>query len=99
MKIRNGESKWILRQVLDQYIPRRLVERPKMGFGVPIDSWLRGPLKDWAESLLCESRLKQEGFFYADPIRNKWKSHLSGDFNHQHDLWSVLMFQSWLEDQ
>jgi asparagine synthase (glutamine-hydrolysing) len=99
MKIQNGESKWILKQVLDKYIPRELMERPKMGFGVPIDSWLRGPLRDWAESLLDESRLKQEGFFHAEPIRKKWNEHLSGNRNWQHHLWDVLMFQSWLENQ
>jgi len=99
MKIQNGESKWILKQVLDKYIPRELMERPKMGFGVPIDSWLRGPLRDWAESLLDESRLKQEGFFHAEPIRKKWNEHLSGNRNWQYHLWDVLMFQSWLENQ
>jgi len=99
MKIQNGESKWILKQVLDKYIPRELMERPKMGFGVPIDSWLRGPLREWAESLLDESRLKQEGFFHAEPIRKKWNEHLSGNRNWHHHLWDVLMFQSWLEDQ
>jgi asparagine synthase (glutamine-hydrolysing) len=99
LKIRNGESKWILRQLLDKYIPRNLVERPKMGFGVPIDSWLRGPLRDWAESLLDESRLIEEGFFHVEPIRNKWKEHLSGKKNWQYLLWDVLMFQAWLEDQ
>ncbi len=99
MKVRNGQSKWILRQVLDKYVPRELIERPKMGFGVPIDSWLRGPLRDWAENLLDKSRLRREGFFQSGPIRQKWTEHLSGQRNWQYHLWDVLMFQAWLEQE
>jgi len=97
MKIRDGRGKWLLRKMLDRYVPRSLIERPKMGFGVPIDQWLRGPLRDWAEALLAPERLQREGFFNVAPIRKKWDEHLSGSQNWADRLWGILMFQVWLE--
>jgi asparagine synthase (glutamine-hydrolysing) len=97
LKIRGGETKWILRQLLYRHVPKALVERPKMGFGVPIGEWLRGPLRDWAEALLDEQRLRAEGFFRPEPIRRMWHTHLGGAMDEQYRLWGVLMFQSWLE--
>jgi len=99
MKIREGQGKWLLRQVLYKHVPQSLIERPKTGFGVPIDQWLRGPLRDWAETLLSESALKRHGVFNAAPIRKKWAEHLSERHNWQYYLWNILMVQAWLEGE
>lgn len=97
LKIRDGVTKWALRQVLYRYVPRELIERPKMGFGVPIDEWLRGPLRPWAEELLDKNRLRQQGYLDPNPIHELWAEHLQGRANHQHKLWNILAFQAWLE--
>ncbi|HEY1936887.1 MAG TPA: asparagine synthase (glutamine-hydrolyzing) [Candidatus Angelobacter sp.] len=98
LKIRNGQTKWALRQVLYRYVPAELVERPKMGFAMPIDLWLRGPLREWAEDLLARDTLSRQGFFAVEPIRKKWEEHASGSHNWQHLLWPVLMFQAWFNE-
>lgn len=98
-KIRHGEGKWLLKQVLFRHVPRQLIERPKMGFRLPLHDWLRGSLRDWAEALLDEKLLLQQGYFYPAPIRRMWTEHLSGKYNHQDQLWNILMFQAWLETQ
>jgi asparagine synthase (glutamine-hydrolysing) len=99
LKLRDGQSKWLLRQVLYKHVPRHLIERPKQGFEVPIGLWLRGSLKDWAAALLDRSRLRSEGFFDPDRVDRVWQDHLSGRCNHGLELWSVCMFQAWHEAQ
>jgi asparagine synthase (glutamine-hydrolysing) len=97
MKIRDGQSKWLLRQMLYKHVPQAMIERPKMGFGIPLDDGLRGSLKGWAETLLNPKRLENEGFFHAEPIQEKWREHQTGQRNRSYCLGEVLMFQAWLE--
>jgi asparagine synthase (glutamine-hydrolysing) len=95
LKIHGGESKWPLRQILYRHVPKQLVERAKSGFGLPIATWLRDPLRPWAEDLLSKRRVAAEGFFNADVVQQKWLEHVSGRRNCQDELWAVLMFQAW----
>lgn len=99
MKIRNGQGKWVLRQVLYRHVPREMIERPKKGFSIPLAAWLRGPLREWAEALLNEQRLKAEGYLNPAPIRQAWLAHVQGKADHSTRLWGVLMFQAWLQEQ
>lgn len=99
VKIRDGQGKWALRQILYKYVPQELLERPKQGFAIPLGDWLRGPLRDWAEHLLDATRLVEQGYFVSKPIQQKWQEHISGKRHWEHSLWSVLMFQAWLERQ
>ena len=97
MKLRGGQGKWLLKQLLYQYVPKSLVDRPKMGFGVPIDSWLRGGVRDWAENYLDKQRMQSEGYLDEDVIRQTWLQHQNGSVDCGGQLWTVLMFQQWLE--
>jgi asparagine synthase (glutamine-hydrolysing) len=96
IKVRNGKGKWLLRRVLRRYLPEALFERPKHGFDVPIGAWLKGPLRDWAEELLAEPRLRREGFVDADAVQGCWQEHLSGRRDRAYELWAILMVEAWL---
>jgi asparagine synthase (glutamine-hydrolysing) len=95
-KIRAGRSKWLLRELLSKYLPSAFFDRPKQGFTLPLSEWLRGPLREWAESLLSPSRLAGSGLIDAMVVRRTWEEHLSGRRNHQRAIWTILMLQSWL---
>ena len=95
VKIRHGASKWILRQILYHYVPRQMIERPKMGFAMPIEHWLRGPLREWAECLLPQESLRHPGLLNTEAVLKMWREHLSGTRNWQGMLWNVLVFQQW----
>jgi len=97
LKIRDGTGKWVLRQVLYRHVPKSIVDRPKTGFGFPVGDWLRGPLREWADELLDERRLREQGYLRAAPIRQAWERHREARSDVAHQLWAVLMFQAWLE--
>lgn len=99
MKLHHGEGKYILKQMLYKHVPKQLIERPKMGFGIPLEYWLRHELKDWAEALLNEKRLREEGFFNVSLVRKRWTEHLTCKHNWAYSLWDILMFQAWLDEQ
>jgi asparagine synthase (glutamine-hydrolysing) len=96
--MRNKQGKWILREVLNRYIPEGLTDRPKKGFGIPLDDWLKGELRDWAESLLDETTIRNQGYLDAEVVSQKWAEHKSGTRRWHYYLWDVLMFQSWLSE-
>ena len=98
MKVRAGVGKWPLRQVLYKYVPSELIERSKMGFAVPVRDWLRGPLRGWAESLLDEKKLREQGYLNPEIVQRKWADLIGGAGNAHHQIWTVLMFQAWLEE-
>ncbi|AJP59109.1 asparagine synthase (glutamine-hydrolyzing) [Pandoraea vervacti] len=96
---RDGVGKWVLRRVLDRYVPRELIDRPKTGFSIPLGEWLRGPLREWAESLLATSQLRAQGYLDATKVERTWQQHLSGSYDRSPYLWNVLMFQAWLANR
>lgn len=99
LKIKQGQGKWALRQVLQRYVPKKLIDRPKMGFQIPVGDWLRGPLRPWAEDLLDPRRMKQEGLFDEVEIGRRWSQHVSGSGSWGYHLWNILVFQQWLRSQ
>ena len=97
MKINGPEGKSVLRKILYKYVPKDLIERPKAGFSIPLSDWLKGPLRNWAESLLNKQRLNEEVYLNSEYVNNIWNEHLQGKRNWTFRIWSILMFQSWLE--
>jgi asparagine synthase (glutamine-hydrolysing) len=97
LKVRHGTSKWLLRRLLNRYVPDSLVDRPKMGFGVPVGAWMRGPLREWAETLLAAPRLAAGGLLRPEPVQQAWREHLAGIRNWEFPLWTVLMLEAWRE--
>jgi asparagine synthase (glutamine-hydrolysing) len=98
MKVRAGRGKWLVRQLLYRHVPAHFVDRPKTGFSIPLDAWIRGPLKPWAADLLSPDRLRAQGLFNASRVGQMWAEHLSGQRNHGHWLWNVLMAQAWHDE-
>ena len=96
MRFRKGQGKWLLRQVLYRHVPENLIERPKMGFGVPIGDWIKGSMREWVEELVDKKKIEEEGYFNSQEVNKMWQQHLSGKFNRTHELWNILMFQAWL---
>ena len=97
LKIRGATGKWALRQILHRHVPQHLVDRPKTGFGVPLAAWLRGPLREWAEELLREDRLRDQGLLRTELVRQKWDEHVRGERDWKYQLWDVLIFQAWFD--
>ena len=95
LKLSHGETKYPLRKILSKYVPSALIDRPKKGFSIPLGNWLRGPLRDWAESLLSQNALSEDNLFKSEIIRSTWEDHLSGKANFEYKLWGILMFQQW----
>ena len=98
MKIKNSQGKWLVRQVLYKYVPKRLIERPKAGFAMPVGQWIRGPMREWANALLNDSRIQHEGYFNHIMVSSMWREHLNGSHDWSSRLWAILMFQSWLDN-
>jgi asparagine synthase (glutamine-hydrolysing) len=99
MLVRDGVGKWVLRRVLDRYVPRQLIERPKAGFSIPLADWLRGPMREWAESLINPARLEDEGLLDPRQVSSMWDQHISGSYDRSTYLWNILMFQVWSDQE